>query len=125
MGELPLFYAASDVAFVGGSLVREGGHNMLEPAALGIPVVFGPYVHDVAEISDRLLEVGAGRRVNDKDELATAVVEYMHDANLRHVAGQRGSEFVKENRGALDLVMELVDGIIAPTKSAASAGGPS
>ena len=125
MGELPLFYAASDVAFVGGSLVREGGHNMLEPAALGIPVVFGPYVHDVAEISDRLLEVGAGRRVNDKDELATAVVEYMHDANLRHVAGQRGREFVKENRGALDLVMELVDGIIAPAESAASAGEPS
>ena len=125
MGELPLFYAASDVAFVGGSLVREGGHNMLEPAALGIPVVFGPYVHDVAEISERLLEVAAGRRVNDKDELATAVVEYMHDANLRHVAGQRGREFVKENRGALDLVMELVDGIIAPAKSAASAGEPS
>ena len=125
MGELPLFYAASDVAFVGGSLVREGGHNMLEPAALGIPVVFGPYVHDVAEISDRLLEVGAGRRVNDKDELATAVVEYMHDANLRHVAGQRGREFVKENRGALDLVMELVDGIIAPAESAASTGEPS
>lgn len=125
MGELPLFYAASDVAFVGGSLVREGGHNMLEPAALGIPVVFGPYVHDVAEISDRLLEVGAGRRVNDKNELATAVVEYMHDANLRHVAGQRGREFVKENRGALDLVMELVDGIIAPAESAASTGEPS
>lgn len=125
MGELPLFYAASDVAFVGGSLVREGGHNMLEPAALGIPVVFGPYVHDVAEISDRLLEVGAGRRVNDKDELATAVVEYMHDANLRHVAGQRGREFVKDNRGALDLVMELVDGIIAPAMPAASAGEPS
>ena len=125
MGELPLFYAASDVAFVGGSLVREGGHNMLEPAALGIPVIFGPYVHDVAEISDKLMEVRAGRRVNDKDELATAVVEYMQDANLRHVAGQRGREFVKGNRGALDLVMELVDGIIAPATSAASTGEPS
>jgi len=122
MGELPLFYAASDVAFVGGSLVPEGGHNMLEPAALGIPVVFGPYVHDVAEISDRLIEAGAGRRVEDKSELGKAVVEYMHDANLRHVAGQRGREFVKENRGALELVMTLVDELLTPSV-AASVGG--
>ena len=120
MGELPLFYAASDVAFVGGSLVPEGGHNMLEPAALGIPVVFGPYVHDVAEISDRLIEAGAGRRVENKSELGNAVVEYMHDANLRHVAGQRGREFVKENRGALELVMALVDELIAPTVTASA-----
>ena len=122
MGELPLFYAASDVAFVGGSLVPEGGHNMLEPAALGIPVVFGPYVHDVAEISDRLSEAGAGRRVADKWELGKAVVVFMQDANLRHVAGQRGREFVKENRGALNLVMALVDELMAPTP-AVSAGG--
>ena len=124
MGELPLFYAASDVAFVGGSLVPEGGHNMLEPAALGIPVVFGPYVHDVEEISDRLSEAGAGRRVADQSELGKAVVEYMLDANLRHVAGQRGREFVKENRGALNLVMDLVDELMAPATTAASAGGP-
>lgn len=112
MGELPLYYAASDVAFVGGSLVREGGHNMLEPAALGIPVLFGPYVHDVSEISERLSEVGAGLRVEDKNALASAVVEYMQDANLRHVAGQRGREFVKQNRGALERVMTLVDELV-------------
>ncbi len=114
MGELPLFYAASDVAFVGGSLVPEGGHNMLEPAALGIPVLFGPHVHDVAEISERLAEAGAGRRVADKRALASAVVEYLHDANLRHVAGQRGREFVEQNRGALGLVMALIDQLITP-----------
>ena len=124
MGELPLFYAASDVAFVGGSLVAEGGHNMLEPAALGIPVVFGPYVHDVAEISERLMQVGAGRQVADKSELGNAVVEYMHDANLRHVTGQRGRQFVEENRGALNRVMALVDELMTPAKPAVSAGGP-
>jgi len=122
LGELPLFYAASDVAFVGGSLVQEGGHNMLEPAALGIPVIFGPYVHDVVDISERLTQAGAGRKVEDKDELGAAVVEYMQDANLRHVAGQRGREFVEENRGALTLVMELVDELMAPATPAASAG---
>jgi len=113
MGELPLFYAASDVAFVGGSLVREGGHNMLEPAALGIPVVFGPHVHDVVEISERLEQAGAGTRVENSEGLAAAVVGYMRDANLRHVAGQRGRDFVKQNRGALNLVMELVDALMA------------
>ncbi len=122
LGELPLFYAASDVAFVGGSLVREGGHNMLEPAALGIPVIFGPYVHDVVEISERLAQAGAGRKIQNKGELGAAVIEFMQDANLRHVAGQRGREFVEKNRGALTLVMELVDELMAPAKSAASAG---
>jgi len=124
MGELPLFYAASDVAFVGGSLVREGGHNMLEPAALGLPVIFGPHVYDVAEISERLIEAGAGKKVNNQTELGAAVVEYMHDANLRHVAGQRGREFVKENRGAISLVMELVDELMAQAKPGACAGAP-
>jgi 3-deoxy-D-manno-octulosonic-acid transferase len=80
-------------------------------------------VHDVAEISDRLTEAGAGRRVADQSELGKVVVEYMHDANLRHVAGQRGREFVKENRGALNLVMALVDELMAPATTAASAGG--
>jgi len=122
MGELPLFYAASDVAFVGGSLVPEGGHNMLEPAALGVPVVFGPHLRDVVDISDRLLLAGAGRKVNDENELAAAVVEYMHDANLRHVAGQRGREFVKENRGALGLVMKLVEEMMAAAEPGACAG---
>jgi len=122
MGELPLFYAASDVAFVGGSLVPEGGHNMLEPAALGIPVVFGPHVHDVAEISERLMEAGAGRKVAGNSPLATAVLEYLNDANLRYLTGQRGRQFVKANRGALNLVMELVDELMAP---AVSAGAPS
>ena len=120
MGELPLYYAASDVAFVGGSLVPEGGHNMLEPAALGIPVVFGPHVHDVTEISERLSEAGAGRRIEDRHALAAAVVEYMRDANLRHVAGQRGREFVEQNRGALNLVMELVEELMAPATAAAA-----
>ena len=62
MGELPLFYAASDVAFVGGSLVPHGGHNLLEPAALGIPVVTGPHVFNFTEICNLLQAAAACRR---------------------------------------------------------------
>jgi 3-deoxy-D-manno-octulosonic-acid transferase len=115
MGELPLFYAASDVAFVGGSLVREGGHNMLEPAALGVPVIFGPHVFDVAEISARLVEAGAGRKVRDARELGGQVVKFLGDANLRHTAGAEGRRFVEGNRGALNLVMGLVEELVDPS----------
>lgn len=109
MGELPLFYAACDVAFVGGSLVKEGGHNMLEPAALGVPVVFGQHIFDFAEIGLRLREIGAGRQVESAAELARVVIEYLRDANLRHSAGEKGRVFVEHNRGALGRLMEIID----------------
>ncbi len=108
IGELPLFYAASDVAFVGGSLVPVGGHNMLEPAALGLPVIVGPHVFNFAEISRMLHEVGASTRVRDGQQLGDAVINYLQDANYRHSVGQNGRKFVEENRGALDRLMEMV-----------------
>lgn len=120
MGELTVFYAASDVAFVGGSLVDTGGHNMLEPAALGLPVILGPYVYNFAEISARLCEVGAARRVRDARELAEVVVDLLQDANLRHSIGETGRSFVERNRGALDRLMELVGVVL----TAADAGVP-
>lgn len=113
MGELSLFYAAADVAFVGGSLVREGGHNMLEPAALGLPVLYGRHIFDFAEIGARLREVGAGREVDSAAELASVVVEYLRDANLRHSTGEKGRAFVERNRGALARLMEIIDSLMA------------
>ena len=112
MGELPLFYGAADVAFVGGSLVNEGGHNMLEPAAFGVPVVYGRHVFDFAEIAVRLGEIGAGRQVDSAAELADVVVEYLRDANLRHGAGETGRAFVESNRGALARLLAIIDGLM-------------
>ncbi len=109
MGELPLFYAASDVAFVGGSLVSSGGHNMLEPAALGVPVIMGPHVFNFAAISRLLLEMGAARQIHDAASLATAVIELLSDANLRHGMGENGRRMVQENRGALNRLMQVVE----------------
>ena len=108
MGELPLFYAAADVAFVGGTLVERGGHNMLEPAALGLPVLFGPHVFNFAEISRRLLEAGGARTVGDSAALGRAVVDYLRDADLRHTTGSKGREFVENNRGAGNRVLEMI-----------------
>lgn len=108
MGELPLFYAASDVAYVGGSLVRHGGHNLLEPAALGIPVVTGPHVFNFAEISRLLCAAGACRKVESVTGLERVVREWLEDASERHAAGECGREVVEKNRGALAAVLEMI-----------------
>ena len=108
MGELPLFYAASDVAFVGGSLVRHGGHNLLEPAALGVPVVTGPHVFNFVEICELLLQAGACEKVEDTAGLLRTVSLWLEDANERHRVGQRGREVVEKNRGALQSVLAMI-----------------
>jgi 3-deoxy-D-manno-octulosonic-acid transferase len=109
MGELPLMYAASDVAFVGGSLVRHGGHNLLEPASLGVPVVCGPHVFNFQEITDLLVEAGAAVRVADTDALLHTLTGWLGDANERHRVGQQGRQVVERNRGALQDVMAIIE----------------
>ena len=112
MGELPLFYAASDVAFVGGSLVRVGGHNLLEPAALGLPVVTGPHVFNAQEIADLFIERGACRMVDDADGLAAAVGDLLADPAAAEVMGGLGRDVVQRNRGALKRLLQLLDPLL-------------
>ena len=88
LGELPLFYAAADVAFVGGSLVPVGGHNMLEPAALGVPVLTGPARFNFSDISEALLAAGAAREVEDAEALAAAVIHWLSDVEDRQRVGE-------------------------------------
>ena len=123
MGELPLFYAAADVAFVGGTLVEGGGHNMLEPAALGLPVLFGPHVFNFAEIGRRLVEAGGAQTVGDSAGLGEAVIDYLNDADLRHTTGARGRAFVEANRGAGDRVVAMIGAHLAPARGSAGDGG--
>jgi len=112
MGELPMFYAASDVAFVGGSLVPIGGHNMLEPAALGLPVISGPHVFNAPEIADMFVELGASRVVANSTELAAAVAEFIVDPDAAKKAGNQGRQIVAENRGSLGKLLSLLEPLI-------------
>lgn len=112
MGEVPLFYAASDIAFVGGSLVPVGGHNLLEPAALGLPVISGPHVFNAQDIADMFVELGACRMVRNADELAAAVSELMTDTAAAAVAGRKGMDIVRQNRGALRRLLDLLEPLI-------------
>lgn len=112
MGEVPLFYAASDIGFVGGSLVPIGGHNLLEPAALGLPVISGPHVYNAQDIADMFIELGACHIVNDAAELANAVDEMLQDPDDAAKRGNKGLEIVQRNRGALKRLLKLLEPLI-------------
>ncbi len=124
MGELPLFYAASDIAFVGGSLVPVGGHNVLEPCALGLPVVFGPHMFNFQQISEHTLQQDAGMQVVDQGELMAAVDRYLVDPNLRFKTGEAGKAFVAENRGALQKTLNLLEHYVPGLNSIETEHGP-
>jgi 3-deoxy-D-manno-octulosonic-acid transferase len=115
MGELLLFYAAADLAFVGGSLVDTGGHNVLEPALLGLPVLFGPHMFNFTEASQRLLEAEAAWQVTDAAALATAVDRLLADPELRRAVGQRGRAVVERHRGALAALLRCIETLQSPT----------
>jgi len=117
MGELTAFYAASDVAFVGGSLVPVGGHNLLEPAALGIPVITGPYTANNREIARELLLCGAAIQVTDAATLAGLLAQFLGDATLRARAGALGREFVDAHRGTVARMIALIDPLLDPSRA--------
>jgi 3-deoxy-D-manno-octulosonic-acid transferase len=112
MGELPVFLAAADAAFVGGSLLPVGGHNVLEPAALGVPVAFGPHMFNFAQISQMLLDAGAAERVDGAAALGETMQRWLGNASLRARVGENGRRVVEANRGALERVLRLVDDLL-------------
>jgi 3-deoxy-D-manno-octulosonic-acid transferase len=112
MGELQLFYAAVDVAFIGGSLVTTGGHNLLEASAVGKPVVFGPHMFNFTEIATMTLERGAGVQVRAVAELVPAIGDFLGNANRRFGAGEAGRKMVEENRGALVHTVKLIEELL-------------
>ncbi len=109
MGELPVLIGAADAAFIGGSLARVGGHNMLEAAAQGVPVCFGPHTFNFALISRMLLQAGAAREVGDAVALAEVVGDWLSDASSRAAAGEAGRALVERNRGALQRLYALLE----------------
>jgi 3-deoxy-D-manno-octulosonic-acid transferase len=112
VGELGALYAAADVAFVGGSLVPVGGHNLLEPAALGIPVLTGPYYSNGKDIARLLLARSAALLVNDAQELAAAVKRLLADPVERRRVGAAGKEIVESNRGSVARLLALIDPLL-------------
>jgi 3-deoxy-D-manno-octulosonic-acid transferase len=112
MGELTSFYSAADVAFVGGSLVPIGGHNLLEPAAVGKPVLTGPHCFNDEAAMRLLVEADAASIVTDSGQLARRVIELFSQPQQRAAMGDAGRRVVDENRGALDRLLRLVEPLL-------------
>jgi 3-deoxy-D-manno-octulosonic-acid transferase len=112
MGQLMPFFAAADVAFVGGSLVPIGGHNALEPAALSVPVLVGPHTFNFEEITGSLIEEGGAERVADTAQLGADVLQLLLDAPKRERMGQAAQQVFERERGAVRRVMQLIDALL-------------
>jgi 3-deoxy-D-manno-octulosonic-acid transferase len=112
LGELLYFYAAGDVAFVGGSLAPIGGHNLLEPAALGLPILTGPHNANGEDVARLLLDCGAAEIVRDGVELGARVALLLSDPARRAEMGERGRTAVDRNRGALRKLMALIGSLL-------------
>ncbi|HZP13222.1 MAG TPA: lipid IV(A) 3-deoxy-D-manno-octulosonic acid transferase [Nevskiaceae bacterium] len=109
MGEMFMYFAAADVAFVGGSLVGVGGHNVLEPAALGVPVLFGPHMFNFLPARELLLQSKAGIEIADSRALADALLELFAAPKRAQGMGRAGRAAVEANRGALDRLLQIID----------------
>ena len=111
MGEMMLLYAASDIAFVGGSLIERGGHNPLEPALLAKPVLMGPHIFNFSQVVTTLEQALALQVVADTGELQQQLVELLAHPDQARAMGIRGANCIAENRGALqqqyDLMLQL------------------
>ena len=106
MGELLFLYALADIAFVGGSLVANGGHNLLEPAALGKPVLSGPHLFNFLEIAAQLREAGALSEVENVDGLALRIATLLDEPTETQRMSQAGLAVLKANQGALERLLE-------------------
>jgi len=104
MGELKMLYATADVAFVGGSMVPVGGHNILEAAAVGVPVMFGPAMNNFKEIAQGVLAKQAAMQCQNQAELVSVLLALSRQPELRQQLMARASEFLKDNQGAMDRI---------------------
>ncbi|MBW1635462.1 MAG: 3-deoxy-D-manno-octulosonic acid transferase [Deltaproteobacteria bacterium] len=112
IGELNFFYAMADIAFVGGSLVNEGGHNPVEPAIFGIPVLFGPYMQDFHEIAGSLVEEGGGEQVTDAADLEHALTLLMDSEDLRSQRGAAAKHYVNRQRGVVEKHLKIIQTLL-------------
>lgn len=108
VGELLNIYAVSDLVFIGGSLVPTGGHNVLEPAALSVPVLFGPHMDNFREIAALVLAHGAGLQVDDEGALTREIDALLGDSEKRSQMGACGAGVIRDNSGSAALHLAII-----------------
>lgn len=118
MGEMWLFYAAANIAFVGGSLAGIGGHNLLEPAALGLPIITGPHLFHFTEIFNLLNQASAIHVVRDATQLANVIIQLIQNKETSLLQGERAKQVVAQNQGSLAKHLEWIDHHVSASKVA-------
>ena len=113
MGELLNFYAVADITFVGGSLVDIGGHNPMEPASLGVPMLMGNYRRNIADIADFFIEAGAMEPVEDEEQLLAAWLDLSMSETKRSEMSTAARQVMADNKGTLERVEAIILGSIA------------
>jgi 3-deoxy-D-manno-octulosonic-acid transferase len=109
VGDLPSFFAVADIAFVGGSLVDRGGHNLLEPARFRKPILFGPYMANFKNIAEEMKRAGAAIEVRNAEELTRVLLDLLADPDRRRQMGERAAQVAGANRDALMLNFKLAE----------------
>ncbi len=113
LGELAACYQLADISFIGGSLVPAGGHNPVEAAIAGIPVLFGPHMEDFSEISHDLIAAGGATRVTGSDELAGQVIQLLRDGEKKRAMGKAAKNFVVTNQGVVNNHLQEIKRLLA------------
>jgi 3-deoxy-D-manno-octulosonic-acid transferase len=121
IGELAQLYQVATAVFVGGSLVDQGGHNILEPAIYGKPIVFGPYMRNFKEIAEAFLTNDAAVQIQSDRELGNALLGLIHDPVRRAALGAAARALVEANRGAKMKTLEAIGALVPQGKDHSSA----
>jgi 3-deoxy-D-manno-octulosonic-acid transferase len=120
VGELMDLYSISDLVFVGGSLVPVGGHNILEPASLGVPVLFGPHMNNFREIASRILGCGGGVQIEDSSMLTTVIRDLLDSPAARQEMGEKGARLLQEHSGSTGRHMAIISSVQAEGRCGAT-----
>ncbi len=115
IGELASCYQLADVAFVGGSLVDEGGHNPVEPAAFGVPVLFGPHMEDFEEIAAELISQGGALQINSSEHTVTALKQILTDQQFKQSLASAAKTCVDQNRGVVKNHLQHIRQLLEPS----------
>ncbi len=108
MGEMIRYFSCADLVFMGGTMVPTGGHNILEPAALGLPIVYGPHIFNFYAINELFMQYQAAQQVADSDTLQQVLHELLADEKRAGEMGERARQLIEQNSGALDKMMTLL-----------------
>jgi 3-deoxy-D-manno-octulosonic-acid transferase len=112
LGQLPGYYAAADIAFVGGSLVPIGGHNMLEPAAYGLAIISGEYLSNFQDVAELLYRDKALIKITNAKQLSATIKNLFENTELRQGMGVRAKAVLEKNKGTIHKIVKLINGMM-------------